>query len=257
MKKIHPSSIIDPKAEIADEVEIGPFCVVEGDVRIGKGTRLLNNVSVFNGARLGENNVIYPGASISTNPQDLKYSGEYTEAFIGNGNSIRECVTISRATIDTKKTIIGNNCLLMAYSHVAHDCIVENHCILANSVALAGHVVLEEYTILGGLVGVHQFVRIGQHAMIGAHSMVVKDVPPFSLFSGNPLEYNGLNLTGLRRRNFSDESIEALKKAYTFIFTSNLNTTQALEKIQTEVNNCEEVNHLIKFIRESRRGISK
>ncbi|MGE5796417.1 MAG: acyl-ACP--UDP-N-acetylglucosamine O-acyltransferase [Ignavibacteria bacterium] len=257
MKKIHPSSIIDPKAEIADDVEIGPFCIVEEDVRIGRGTRLLNNVSIFRGARLGENNIIYPGASISAIPQDLKFAGEYTEVFIGNGNFIRECVTISRATNDTKKTIIGNNCLLMAYSHVAHDCLLEDHCIIANSVALAGHVLLEEYAILGGLVGVHQFVRIGRHAMIGAHSMVVKDIPPFSLFSGNPLEYNGLNVKGLRRRNFPDEVIESLKKAYSFIFNSNLNTTQALEKIQSEVSLCEEVNHLTSFIQESKRGISK
>jgi len=257
MRKIHPSSIIDSKAEIDDDVEIGPFCVVQEDVRIGKGTRLLNNVSLFNGARLGEKNILYPGASISTAPQDLKYAGEYTEVFIGNNNSFRECVTVSRATSDTKETVIGNNCLLMAYSHVAHDCILENNCILANSVALAGHVTLEDYVILGGIVGVHQFVRIGKHSMIGAHSMVVKDVPPFSLFSGNPLEYNGLNVKGLRRRNFSDEVIESLKKAYSLIFNSNLNTTQALEKIQSEVPQCEEVNHLITFIKESKRGISK
>jgi UDP-N-acetylglucosamine acyltransferase len=257
MRKIHPSAIIDSKAEIADDVEIGPFCVIQEDVRIGKGTKLINNVSIFNGARLGENNVLYPGASISTTPQDLKFADEYTEVFIGNNNSIRECVTVSRATKDTKKTVIGNNCLLMAYSHVAHDCRLDNHCILANSAALGGHVMLEEYAILGGLVGIHQFVRIGKHSMIGAHSMVVKDVPPFSLYSGNPLEYNGLNIRGLRRRNFSDESIESLKKTYSLIFNSNLNTTQALEKIQTEIHLCEEVNYLITFIRESKRGISK
>jgi UDP-N-acetylglucosamine acyltransferase len=257
MNKIHPSSIVDPKAEIANDVEIGPFCIIQEDVKIGKGTKLLNNVALFRGARLGENNILFPGASISTLPQDLKFSGEYTEVYIGNNNSIRECVTVSRATKDASKTSIGDNCLLMAYSHVAHDCRLGNNCILANSVALGGHVILGDYVILGGLVGVHQFVRIGKHAMIGAHSMVVKDVLPFSLFSGNPLEYSGMNLTGLRRRNFPDESIQLLKKAYNLIFSSNLNTTQALEKIETEVSKCDEVDHLISFIKESKRGISK
>jgi len=257
MPKIHPTSIVNPKAEISDDTEIGPFCLIEEDVRIGKGTKILDHVTIYNGARLGENNTIFPGAVISAVPQDLKFGGEYTEAFIGNNNTIRECVTISRATAGTYKTIVGSNCLLMAYSHVAHDCRVGDNCILANSVALAGHVHIEDYAILGGLVGVHQFVNIGKHCMIGAHSMVVKDVPPFSLFSGNPLEYNGLNVKGLRRRNFSNESIELLKKAYNFIFDSSLNVTQAVELICKELPGTDEINYLVNFINSSSRGITR
>ncbi|MEJ2618064.1 MAG: hypothetical protein P8Z35_24115 [Ignavibacteriaceae bacterium] len=152
MPLIHPTSVIDPEAEIDDNVEIGPFCFIEKDVKIGKGTRLLNHVTLYNGSRLGENNLVYPGVVIAGIPQDLKYKGQYSEVFIGNDNTIRECVTISRATVEPFKTIIGNDCLLMAYSHVAHDCVLGNKCILANSAALGGHVTLGDYAICGGLV---------------------------------------------------------------------------------------------------------
>jgi UDP-N-acetylglucosamine acyltransferase len=257
MPSIHQTAIVDPAAKISEGAEIGPFCLIEGDVEIGMGTRLLNHVTVYNGARLGENNIVYPGAVISAIPQDLKYSGHYSEVFIGSGNTIRECVTISRATEPPYKTIIGNDCLFMAYSHVAHDCRVGDHCILANSVALAGHVFVEDYVICGGLVGVHQFVRIGRHSMVGAHSMVVKDVVPFALFSGDPLKYSGLNSVGLKRRNFSGERIELLKKALQYLFTSNLNVSQAVDKISKEIPENEDLDHLIKFIEQSKRGISK
>lgn len=257
MPKIHPSSIVSPKAEINDDVHIGPFCIIEEDVKIDSGTILLNNVNVYKGARIGKNNIFYSGAAISTTPQDLKFINEYSEVFIGDNNIIRECVTISRGTAAAFKTIIGNNCLFMAYSHVAHDCIVGDFCILANSVALAGHVEIEDFAICGGLVGVHQFVKIGKHAMIGAHSMVVKDIPPFALFSGNPIKYGGLNITGLKRRNFSAGSIELLKKGSNIIFNSELNVTQAVNKICEEFPENEELKYLVNFIRNSKRGIAR
>jgi UDP-N-acetylglucosamine acyltransferase len=257
MPSIHHTSIVDPKAEISEDAEIGPFCLIEGDVKIGRGTRLLNHVTVYNGARLGKENLVYPGAVISGIPQDLKYAGQYSEIFIGDNNTIRECVTISRATVEPYKTAIGNNCLLMAYSHVAHDCVLGNNCILANSVALGGHVTIGDYAICGGLVGIHQFVRIGKHCMVGAHSMVVKDVVPFSLFSGYPLKYSGVNTVGLKRRNFSYESMELLKKALNYLFNSNLNVSQALEKISEELPETDELVHLIDFVNSSKRGISK
>ena len=257
MPLIHPTSVIEPEAEIADDVEIGPFCFIEKDVKIGKGTRLLNHVTLYNGSRLGENNLVYPGAVIAGIPQDLKYKGQYSEVFIGNDNTIRECVTISRATVEPFKTILGNDCLLMANSHVAHDCVLGNKCILANSAALGGHVTLGDYAICGGLVGVHQFVKIGMHCMIGAHSMVVKDVVPYALFSGDPLKYSGINAVGLKRRNFSLETIEFLKKALNLIFMSDLNVSQAVEKIVNELPHTEELENLIHFIQNSTRGISK
>ncbi len=257
MPSIHHTSVVDPRAEISEDVEIGPFCFVEGDVKVGKGTRLLNHVTIYNGARIGEDNVIFPGAVISGIPQDLKFGGQYSEVVIGNKNTIRECVTISRATVEPFKTGIGNNCLLMAYSHVAHDCFLGDYCILANSVALGGHVIVDDYAICGGLVGIHQFVKIGKHSMIGAHSMVVKDVIPFSLFSGDPLKYSGLNTTGLKRRNFSPDSIEFLKKAFNILFKCKLNVSQAVEKIRNELPQTEELKNLVNFIKNSKRGISK
>ena len=257
MPKIHSSSVVSSQAEIADDAEIGPFCLVEDNVVIGSGTKLFNHVSVYNGARIGKNNKIFAGAGISAIPQDLKFGGEYTEVIIGDNNSIRECVTIHRATVHAGKTVIGNDCLLMAYSHVAHDCTLADNCIIANSVALAGHVHLEEFAILGGLTGVHQFVKVGKHCMIGAHSMVVKDVPPYALYSGNPLEFEGLNVKGLRRRDFSPDAIDLLKQAYNLIFKSGLNVSQAVEKIKLELTLTEEINNLLSFIESSSRGISK
>ncbi|MBU2444192.1 MAG: acyl-ACP--UDP-N-acetylglucosamine O-acyltransferase [Bacteroidetes bacterium] len=257
MLKIHPSSIVSPKAEIADDVEIGPFCIIDEDVKIGSGTKLLSHVTIYKHARIGNNNKIFPGTVIAAVPQDLKFEDEFTEVFIGDNNTIRECVTISRATKTTKKTIIGSGCLLMAYAHVAHDCIVENNCIIANGTELAGHVHVEEFVILGGLIGIHQFTRIGKHSMTGACSKIVKDVLPFALFSGNPLSYGGLNKIGLRRRGFSEESITELKKAFGFIYNPAYNVTQAVNKIKSDVKRIKEVEHLIEFITKSKRGITK
>ena len=257
MVKIHPSSIVSPKANLASDVEIGPFCLIEDDVEIDSGTVLMSHVVIYNGARIGKRNKIFPGAVIAAVPQDLKFKDEFTEVVIGDDNTIREAVTISRATLATKKTVIGNNCLLMAYVHVAHDCVVGNNCILANGVELAGHVHLEDYTIIGGLTGVHQFTRIGRHAMVGACSKVVKDIPPYSLFSGNPIKYGGLNIIGLRRRGFSNESIISLKKAFSILYNPAYNVTQAITKIKSDLELTPVVQDVLNFIANSRRGLSK
>jgi UDP-N-acetylglucosamine acyltransferase len=257
MPRIHPTAIVSPKAEIAQDVEIGAFTIIESDVVIDEGTKIYNNVTIDSGARIGKNNKIYQGAVISAMPQDLKYAGEATEVILGDNNVIRECVTISRATAEVGKSFIGSNCLFMAYSHAGHDCLIGSNCIFANSVAIAGHVEIESNVRLGGLVGVHQFVKIGAFTMIGAHSMVVKDVLPYGLFSGNPLKYEGLNVVGLRRSGFTDETMETIKKAYKMLYNSGLNVSQAVEKIKSGIQQIEEIKHLIKFIEKSDRGISK
>jgi UDP-N-acetylglucosamine acyltransferase len=257
MPNIHPTAIVNKGAEIAENVMIGPFCYIEEDVKIGGGTKIMNNATLLAGTRLGEENLVFPGAVLGAVPQDLKFGGEYSELNIGSGNKIREFVTMNRGTFASGKTDIGNNNLFMAYSHVAHDCVIENNCILANSVALGGHVTLEDYVIIGGLSGVHQFVRIGAHAMIGASSMVVKDVVPYALFSGDPLAFKGLNMVGLTRRNFSKEQTDSLKESFRIIFNSGLNVTHAMEKIKSSLLGCKEVSYLLSFMEKSSRGIAK
>jgi len=257
MSKIHPTAIVSPEAKISSDVEIGPFAIIENDVEIGEGTIVHNNVNIKAGARIGKNNIIYPYSVLAAIPQDLKFKGQYSQLVIGDNNSIREFVTISRSTIEGNKTIIGNNCLFMANSHTGHDCVIGDNCIVVNSVALAGHVVLEDNVVLGGLVGVHQFCKIGKNTMVGAHSMVVKDVPPYALFSGNPLHYEGLNMVSLRRKNFKLKTIEEIKKAYKIIYNSGLNVSQAIEKIKLDIQQTEEIKHLVTFIENAGRGISK
>jgi UDP-N-acetylglucosamine acyltransferase len=257
MTNIHSTAIVSTKAEIGENVEIGPYCIIEDDVKIGNECKLYNNVSVFKYTTMGEKNIIFPGAVIGGVPQDIKFDGGFSELIIGNNNTIRESVTMSRGTHATDKTIVGDNSLFMAYAHVAHDDRIGNNCILANSVALAGHVHIEDQVILGGLVGIHQFTTVGKHTMIGAHSMVVKDVPPYCLFSGNPLNYEGLNVIGLRRRGFSTESITLLKTVFNLLYKSGLNVTQAVDKIKADFIVVDEVAEVLKFIENSRRGLSK
>ena len=257
MSKIHPTAVVSPEAKISSDVEIGPFAIIENDVEIGEGTVVHNNANIKAGARLGKNNIIYPYCVLAAIPQDLKFKGQNSQLVIGDNNTIREYVTISRSTIEGSKTVVGNNCLFMANSHTGHDCVIGNDCIVVNSVALAGHVVLEDNVILGGLVGVHQFCKIGRNTMVGAHSMVVKDVPPYALFSGNPLQYEGLNIVGLRRKNFKPETIEEVKKAYNLLYNSGLNVSQAVQKIKSDLHQTEEIKNLVAFIENTGRGISK
>jgi UDP-N-acetylglucosamine acyltransferase len=252
---LDPTARVNSKAELGEGVSIGPFSVVEEDVIIGDGTTVASNVFIGSGARIGKNCRIYHGAAVSSVPQDLKFAGEKTELEIGDRTVVREFATLSRGTQDRRKTLVGADCLLMAYSHVAHDCLIGDHVILANSVNMGGHVTIEDYVIVGGMVPIHQFVRIGRHAMVGGGFRVTKDVPPYILAGQEPLSFEGINIVGLRRRRFSQEAITSIEKAYSYIYKSNLNVSQAIEKIREESFLTDEVKHIVEFIEKSERGI--
>ncbi len=252
---IDPAARVSSKAELGDGVSIGPFSIVEDDVIIGERTEVGSSVVIASGARIGKGCRIHHSAMISTIPQDLKFAGEKTELEIGDATIVREFATLNRGTKDRWKTTIGANCLIMAYAHVAHDCIIGNNVILANAVNMGGHVTIEDYTIVGGMVPIHQFVQIGCHVMIGGGFRVVKDVPPYILAGQEPLSFEGLNIVGLKRRGFSSESIASIERAYHFIYNSNLNVSQAVEKIKKEITLTDEVKHIIEFIENSERGI--
>jgi UDP-N-acetylglucosamine acyltransferase len=252
---IHPTAIVDSKARIGENVTIGPFTIVEPDVIIGDNTQIGPHVFVANGARISKNCSIFTGAVVGTAPQDLKYAGEPTLLEIGESTVIREYCTLNRGTAAHGKTEIGSHCLLMAYSHVAHDNYVGNNVILANAVNLGGHVIVEDWAIIGGLCGVHQFCHIGAHCMIGAHLKVSKDIPPYILSSEEPMQFFGLNSIGLRRRGFSKETIMTLKMTYRLLYRSKLNVSQALLRIKSEIEPIPEVLHVIDFIEKADRGI--
>tara|TARA_B100000674_G_C37869520_1_gene928774 strand:- start:153 stop:935 length:783 start_codon:yes stop_codon:yes gene_type:complete len=254
---IQPLSYVHPDAKIADNVVIDPFVTIEKNVEIGKGTWIGANVTIMEGARIGENCRIFPGAVISAIPQDLKFNGEKSLAIIGDNTTIRECATINRGTSASGKTEVGNNCLIMAYAHIAHDCIVGNNCIIVNSVALGGHVDIGDFAIIGGLSAVHQFVSIGKHAMISGGALVRKDVPPYVKAAREPLSFVGINSIGLRRRGFNDEKIKEIQSIYRLLFQNNNNNTQAILKIEAELNASPERDEIISFVQQSRRGIMK
>jgi UDP-N-acetylglucosamine acyltransferase len=248
---------LHPDAKIGKQVEIGPFTAIYGDVEIGDGTWIANNVTIMDGARIGRNCRIFPGAVISGIPQDLKFQGEITTAEIGDNTTIRECVTINRGTKSKGKTVIGSDCLLQSYVHIAHDCKVGDHCILSGYVGLAGEVVIEDWAILGGGSLVHQFVRIGSHVMIQGGCKVIKDVPPFIMAGKDPVVYAGLNLVGLRRRSFSSDKIQEIQEVYRTLYQKGLNNSDALRTIEASIPKSEERDHVILFIRNSERGIIK
>jgi UDP-N-acetylglucosamine acyltransferase len=255
---IHKTAIIAPKAELDSKVEVGPYCTIGAHVKIGKNTKLGPHVVIDGWTQIGEGCRIFQFASIGAIPQDLKYKGEESWVILGNNNVIREFVTINRGTAQSGgKTIIGDNNIFMAYSHVAHDCKICNHVILANAATLAGHIDIEDYAIVGGLVGVHQFVRLGCHCIIGGGSGANQDIPPYMMANGQRAKLYGLNMVGLKRHNFSDEAISNLKKAYRIIFRSGLTVKRALDQIQVEIKNSPEVDHLISFIKNSERGITR
>ena len=254
---IQPLSYVHPNAKIADNVVIDPFVTIAKNVEIGKGTWIGSNVTIMEGARIGENCRIFPGAVISAIPQDLKFKGEKSLAIIGNNTTVRECATINRGTSVTGKTEVGKNCLIMAYSHIAHDCKIGNNCIIVNSVALGGHVSIGDYAIIGGLSAIHQFVSIGKHAMISGGSLVRKDVPPYVKAAREPLSFVGINSIGLRRRGFSEGKIKETQDIFRILYQNNNNTTQALLKIETEINTSPERDEIISFIQNSGRGIMK
>lgn len=253
----HPYTYIDPNARVAPNVKIDPFTVIHGDVRIGEGTWIGSNVTIMDGTRIGKNCQIFPGAVIGAIPQDLKFAGEKTYVEIGDNTIIREFVTINRGTEDRGKTKVGNSCLIMAYSHIAHDCFVGNNCIMSNNVQMAGHVTMGDWAWIAGVSAIHQFVHIGQHAYIAGGSLVSKDVPPYIKAVRNPLSYGGVNSVGLKRRGFTHEKINHILDIYRVIFNKGFNTTQALEFIEEEVSATDERDEIVTFIRESGRGIIK
>lgn len=255
---IHKTAIIDAKAELDSEVEVGPYCIIGSHVKIGKGTRLSPHVVIDGWTQIGEGCHIFQFASIGAIPQDLKYKGEESWVILGNNNVIREFVTINRGTAPSGgRTVIGDHNFLMAYCHVAHDCKIGNHVILANAATLAGHIEIEDYAIVGGLVAVHQFVRLGCHSIIGGSSGANKDIPPYMIANGQRVKLYGLNTVGLKRHNFSHEAVSNLKKAYRIIFRSSLTAKKALDQLQAEIKNSPEVDHLINFMKNSKRGIAR
>jgi len=254
---IHPHTYIHPNAKLATNVKIDPFTVIHQNVEIGEGTWIGSNVTIMEGARIGKNCRIFPGAVLSAIPQDLKYDGEDTTIQIGDNTTIREFVTINRGSNDRWTTKVGNNCLIMAYSHLAHDCIIGNNCIISNNTQVAGHVVVGDWAILAGMCAIHQFVQIGQHAFVSGGSLVSKDVPPYIKAARTPLSYAGVNSVGLKRRGFSIERINHILDIYRCIYNKGMNTSQALEFIEEELPASDERDDILTFVRESGRGIIK
>ncbi len=252
-----PLAYVHPQAKIARNVVIEPFTTIHANVEIGSGTWIGSNVTIMEGARIGKNCRIFPGAVISAIPQDLKFEGEDSLAVIGDNTTIRECVTVNRGTNASGKTVIGKNVLIMATAHIAHDCMIGDNAIVVNGVALAGHVVIGNHAIIGGLAAVHQFIHIGDHAMVSGGALVRKDVPPFTKAAKEPLSYVGINSIGLRRRGFSTDKIREIQNIYRILYQSNLNNTQAMEKIEAEMAATPERDEILLFIRNSQRGIMK
>lgn len=253
----HPTAIVSSEARIGENVTIGPFSAIEGDVEIGDDCVIDSSVSIRSGARIGKGVKIYHGAAVSGPPQDLKFGGEKSELIVGDNTVIREFVTLNRGTKALGKSEIGSNCLFMAYSHAAHDCIIGDSVILANSVQMGGHVEIGDWAIIGGGTVIHQFSKIGEHAMIGGGFRITQDILPFSMAAGYPLKCMGLNSIGLKRRGFSDEAIGELKKMFRYLMSKKLNTSQALEKINTEVKSIPEVERVLQFLKKSERGVIK
>ena len=254
---IQPLAYVHPSAKIADNVVIDPFVTIHADVVINEGTHVMSGAVIFRGTRIGKNCKIFPGASIGAIPQDLKYEGEDTFTEIGDNTTIREYVTINKGTSASGSTKVGNNVLLMAYVHLAHDCVVGDNSILANSVQVAGHVEIGEWAILGGAALVHQFVHIGKHVMVSGGSLVRKDVPPYTKAAREPLSYEGTNSIGLRRRGFSNEKIAEIQDIYRTLFVKSSNTTKALKLIEADFSPSPERDEIIAFIKASDRGVMK
>lgn len=250
-------NVVHPGARIGAGVTISPFVVIEDDVTIGEGTWIGPHVTIMSGTRIGKGCRIFPGAVIGAVPQDLKYQGEYATVEIGDHVMIREYVTINKGTAASDTTSIGDNCLLMAYVHVAHDCLVGKNVILANNVNLAGHITIGDFAILGGLTAVHQFVKIGRHVMIGGGSLVTKDVPPYVKAARDPLSFTGVNTVGLRRRGFTPAQINDIQDIYRILFVRGYNTTQALDHIEQVTTDSPERQEVLDFIRAADRGIMR
>ena len=255
MSNISSLAYVHPNVEIRDDVIVDPFAYIEDNVVIGAGTRIMPHACIMSGARIGKNCTIFPNAVISGIPQDLKFEDEESLAIIGDNTTIRECVTINRGTKSRGQTVVGNNCLLKAYSHVAHDCILKDYVIVGNSVQIAGEVEVDDYAIISGGTLVHQFTRVGKHTMIQGGTRLGKDIPPYTVAGREPVSYVGLNIVGLRRRGFSREQINNIQEIYRYLYLSGYNISQALEKIESEIAESEERTDIIDFVRASSRGV--
>ncbi|MFT6065129.1 MAG: UDP-N-acetylglucosamine acyltransferase [Paraglaciecola sp.] len=252
-----PLAYVHPQAKIARNVVIEPFTTIHNNVIIGSGTWIGSNVTIMEGARIGKNCRIFPGSVISAIPQDLKFNDEETTVEIGDNVTIRECVTINRGTADRMKTVIGDNCLIMAYCHIAHDCFVGDSCIFSNNTTLAGHVTIGDNVVLAGMVAVHQFASVGKHAFVTGGSLVRKDVPPYVKAAREPLSYVGINSVGLRRRGYTTEKIREIQDIFRILFQRNYNNSQAIDIIEAEMEATPERDEIIQFIKDSHRGIMK
>jgi len=258
MAKIHQTALVDPRAELDGDVEVGAYSIIGPRVRVGKGTRIRSHVVLEGNTTVGESNTVFQFASVGSIPQDLKYKGEDSQLVIGHHNTIREFVSINPGTTGGGMvTRIGDRNLLMMYCHIAHDCVLGSYNIVANGATLGGHVVIEDYVIVGGLVGVHQFVKVGSGAILGAGSMVSKDIPPYCNATGDRARLRGLNIEGLKRRGFSREQIETLRKAYRTIFQSGLRTGEALKEVRRQFPESREVEQMASFIEQAKRGICR
>ncbi|HUE77469.1 MAG TPA: acyl-ACP--UDP-N-acetylglucosamine O-acyltransferase [Longimicrobiales bacterium] len=253
---IHPSALIDEGARLGEDVSVGPWTIIGPGVTVGPGTTIASHVLIERDTVVGGDCRIHHGAVLGTDPQDLKFEGELTQLVVGDRTVIREYATLNRGTQASGRTVVGSDCMLMAYVHIAHDCQIGDHVILSNAVNMGGHVTIGDWAIVGGLAAMHQFVRVGTHAFVGGASRVSKDVPPFVRAAGSPMELVGLNSVGLRRRGFSEDVRRELKRAYRLFFASEFNISQALERARTELAPSPEVDAFIAFVEESERGIA-
>ncbi len=250
-----PLAYVHPAARIAPSVVIDPFVTIDQNVEIGEGTRICSNVTILEGARIGHNCTIFPGAVVGAIPQDLKFRGEETLAIIGDNTTLRECVTVNRGTAAKGKTVVGSNTLIMAYSHVAHDCVVGDNVIISNATQLAGEVVVDNFAVIGGGTLIHQFCHIGPHVMIQGGALVNKDIPPYVKAAREPIAYAGINSVGLRRRNFSNDVIREIQEIYRYLYLSGMNISDALDRIEAELPATRERDEVFQFVRNSKRGV--
>ncbi|MBQ7722720.1 MAG: acyl-ACP--UDP-N-acetylglucosamine O-acyltransferase [Selenomonadaceae bacterium] len=254
---VHPNAVVSPKAIIGENVTIGPFCVIADDVEIGDGSVIGPHAVIEQWTSIGKECRIYQFASVGAAPQDLKFKGERSFTVIGDRTTIREGATVHRATGEGNETRIGNDCLLMAYIHVAHNCTLGNHVIMSNLASCAGHAIVEDRVVIGGMAGVHQFVKIGRNAMVGGMSKLVQDVVPYTIVDGHPAKVVGLNNVGISRAGIPLESRRLIKKAYKILYRSGLSLPEAIAVIEQEVDSCEEVEHFLRFLRNAERGICR
>jgi UDP-N-acetylglucosamine acyltransferase len=255
MKNIHPTAIVNPDAKIGENLTVGPYAIIEADVEIGNDCVIGPHAVLYNGARIGNKVNIFQGASVANLPQDLKFSGEPTQFYIGDNTVVREFATLHRGTKETGKSQVGKNCLLMAYAHIPHDCVIGDNCIIANAVQIGGHSHIEDWVIIGGSTPVHQFSLIGEHSMIAGGIRIVQDVPPYILAANMPATYSGLNIVGLRRRGFKNEDILILKEVYGLIYSKTYNVSQAVAIIKEKFGENVYAQKVLNFLSRSKRGI--